>query len=177
MNQTPANREDIGIFRKEVQEVHTEEPDDGREKEGRECGEREGDAKALKGAFYLSGAVVLAHEGRDRNAKGVDDHPEQHVHLAVGCDGGNRVGAEAVDGRLHNDIRNGVHGALQTGREADINHFFEPAKVHAEFPRVEAHFAVRVEQDIENHNRRSCLREYGSERGARDAHAETDDKD
>ena len=177
MNQAPANREDSGILREEVQEIHAEEPDDGREKEGRECGEREGDAEALKGAFYLSCAVVLSHEGRNRNAEGIDDHPEQHIHLAVGCDCGNGVGAEAVDGRLHNDIRNGIHGALQTGRETDINHFFEPAEVHAEFPRVETHFAVRVEQDIENHNRRSRLREYGCECSARDAHVERDHED
>lgn len=88
---------------------------------------------------------------------------KNHVHLA-GRDGGNRVGAEAVDGRLNNDIRNRVHGTLQTGREPDVDHFKPegPAAVDSD----EAHVALAAKQDKEHHDSGGELREYGRERSA-----------
>ena len=80
------------------------------------------DPDALADPVILAGAEVLADEGGDGDAEGVADHPEEGVDLAVGGPAGNGIGAEAVDGRLDQDVGDGVEGRLETDRDADPQH-------------------------------------------------------
>lgn len=67
------------------------------------------------------GAVVLSHEGGDGDTKGVDDHPEYTVDLAVGGPGCDGIGSQRVDAGLYDDIGGGVHDRLKPCREADLD--------------------------------------------------------
>ena len=74
---------------------------------------------SLADPVHFPSPVVLAYEGSNRDGKGADDHPEDHINLAISGPGRNGVGSQAVDAGLDDDVGSGVHGGLKTRRKTD----------------------------------------------------------
>ena len=73
---------------------------------------------ALHDPVPLAGPDILADEGRDGDAEGPDDHPEDGVDLAVGGIGGDGIGPEGVDGGHQDHIGQGVHDLGESQRKS-----------------------------------------------------------
>ena len=71
------------------------------------------------------GSIVLSHEGGDRYAQGIDHHPVETVHFAVGGPGSYIVGSQGIDAGLDDDIGYIVHDGLHPGRYTDTHNPLE----------------------------------------------------
>ena len=110
---------------------------------------QQAEGEGLAAAVELPGTVVLPHEGGTgltERVKGIigDD---LNVECCTGCR--NHHGAEAVDGRLHNDVGKGKHGALDAGRQADLDDLAEAGMVKLQGVGAHANGHIRMGQAVE----------------------------
>ena len=150
-----------GVGGEERQHIVAEEPEQRGEQHSGSEAQGQTAAYALLYAVHLPGAVVLAHEGSDGDTEGVDDHPVEHIDFSVGCPCGNGIGSEGVDICLNDNVGDGVHGALQSGRETDVDHLSEPAALDAELLQPDLDALLAVVQDEYDHDGADKLRQYG----------------
>ena len=135
----------------------------------------EGQKHGFFAAVDLAGAVVLADKGRARLAEGVEHVVGDDLDVERGARGGHDDGAEAVDGRLDDDVRHREDRALNTGRQTDAHDLAEDGGVDAQLLQLHAH-QIAVQQAAQQQHGTDRVGEHRCDGDAVDVHLEHDDE-
>ena len=138
---------------------------------------QQAEGEGLAAAVELPGTVVLPHEGGTgltERVKGIigDD---LNVECCTGCR--NHHGAEAVDGRLHNDVGKGKHGALDAGRQADLDDLAEAGMVKLQGVGAHTNCRARMGQAVEQEQRTDRIGDHRGDGNTVDRHLQHDDEE
>ena len=124
--------------------------------------------------LQIARAVVLAGKGHIRLTKGVAGHIDEALDIAGGGVAGNDRLAEAVDGRLNDDIGQGEGHALNTGGNADLQNLPQPGQGNAQLPQLKADVALLMHQAAHHQKGGQALADHRGDGHARHVHLEHD---
>lgn len=132
--------------------------------------------KHFLAAIDLSGAVILADESHRRLGKGADD--KEAVVFIVDRRRGARhgIGAEAVDGGLHEDVGKGEDHPLHACRHPDAQHVAEFIPLYGDFLPLQAERLLFAKQEEDDNGGADNIGCHGGYRHAGNAHLEANHK-
>lgn len=132
----------------------------------------------LMATHEVAGTVILTDEGNGRLTEGIDDEVTENFDIISRCRSGHDVGAQAVDGRLNNQIGNGEDHTLHAGRQADGQHTLQHVAVNAKIARYDMkNLLLRTAEQNEEDNRAECIGDDRCNRNALDIHMADDDEE
>ena len=120
--------------------------------------------------------IILSHKGSDRYAKGVDDHPEQAVDLAVGCPRRYRIRSQCIHAGLDQNIRRCIHHRLQSRRKSDPDDPVEHSSIKTDLSQFQAMHVLRPHQYPQYQHSTERLRQNRGQCSSRHTHTQADDK-
>jgi len=134
------------------------------------------DAQRFAAALQLSRAVVLPHHRGAGLGKGVAEVIREDLQIVRRAGRRDDRGAEAVDRRLHADVRQREHHALQSRRDADAQDIAQHGAVHAQLPRHDPQLRLAPAEQDEQRSGAEEVCEHGRRGDAARAHAEHEHK-
>ena len=126
--------------------------------------------------IHFPRTIILPHKGSDRYAKGIDDHPEQAVNLAVGCPCRYRIRSQFVNAGLDQNIGRCIHHRLQSRRKSDPDDPAEHSSIKTDLSQFQTMHILRPHQHPQYQYRTECLRQNGRQCGSSHTPMQSDDK-
>ena len=120
--------------------------------------------------------IILSHKGSDRYTKGIDDHPEQAVDLAVCCPCRYRIRSQCIHAGLDQNIGRCIHYRLQSRRKSDPNDPVEHSSIKTDLAQFQTMHIFRPHQHPQYQHSTERLRQDRSKCGTCHTHMQSDDK-
>ena len=140
-------------------------------------GHFQADLHALAHPVVSACPVVLAHKGHDGRGEGHHQGPVDTVQLTGGRPGGHIIGAQVVDGDLDDQVGDGVHGGLDGGRNADVQHMLQGGAVDPNLSGNQTVVPLRPGQLEEDENSAHQIGQHCGQGSAGLPHVEDSHKD